>query len=206
MALIGVVYRFNGDTYSWPEYHERLEQFYELNHIQTEPKKRAMLLNAIDQHVYIILRGLCNPHLPKDKTYDELVQVLSGHFVVRKSIFRERVKFYQAVQGENDSIAEWFGRVKELAVGCRFGIRSEKILLDRFVSGLRSSSILDRLCEENDDLTIDQSVLIAKCVESSMAKKIKTPTKVDPSEEIEMCPCCVGLPLNYAFLQNKPYY
>lgn len=200
MALIGVVYRFSG-VGSWSDYHEGLEQFFEINQIHTESKKKALLLNAIETYVYEVLRGLCHPTMPKDKTYEELIVIMNNHYISRKSVFRERIKFYQAVQTVYDSISDWLACIRELAVDCKFGVNSDAVLRDRFVSGLRSTTIRERLYEENEDVTLEKCLEIAKCMESSLV--IKKTVKKNVNDDVEMCPCCVGCPPSYGFLMNK---
>lgn len=167
MALHGTFYRFSGEPNTWTVYHERLEQFCTLNDIHSDSKKKALLLNATDEYVYKILRGLCNPQLPAEKTYSELIALLNKHYVVRSSVFYERVKFYSVRQNAGDSIADWFAVIKSLSVECKFGVELDAILLDRFISGMVSSPILDRLCEEDEKISIERAVEIAKRLESS---------------------------------------
>lgn len=165
MAFIGQIPYFYGGG-DWTVFSERLDQFFEVNDID-DVKKRALLLTALDDQIYKTLRDLCHPQLPKDKTYAELIDLLNKQFVVRTSVFRERAKFYLARQYANESISNWFARIKNLSVDCKFGEQFDVIMLDRFISGLRATSILDRLCEEAEDLTIQKAVEIATSKESS---------------------------------------
>jgi len=171
MAFIGELPVYYSGISDWQVYTERLEQFFEVNEIAPE-KKKALLLTSLNEDTYKTLRDVCHPQLPKDKTFDELIELLNKQFVVRTSVFRERVKFYTAKQYANESIAFWFARIKKLSIDCKFGDRFDAVLLDRFISGLRSSAILDRLCEEDDDLTLQKAVEIASSKESSKADSV----------------------------------
>lgn len=168
MALIGDIPRFYNAGDDWQVFTERLEQFFEINDVADE-KKRAILLTSISDDVYKTLRDVCHPVLPKNKTFDELCALLNKQFVKKTSVFRERVTFYNAKQMKDESIASWFARIKKLSVDCKFGDRFNDILLDRFISGLKSSVILERLCEEDEDkLTLQGAVEIAITKESAM--------------------------------------
>lgn len=168
MALIGEIPRFYNCGDDWMVFTERLEQFFEINEVADE-KKRAILLTSISDDVYKTLRDVCHPVLPKNKTFDELCALLNKQFVKKTSVFRERVTFYNAKQMKDESIASWFARIKKLSVDCKFGDRFNDILLDRFISGLRSSVILERLCEEDEDkLTLQSAVEIAITKESAV--------------------------------------
>lgn len=164
--MLGQLPYFSPYHSDWNIYIERLEQYFEVNDVDAE-KKKALLLTSLDESVYKTLRDVCHPQLPKDKTYAELIQLLSKQFVVRTSIYRERVAFYTAKQEVIDSIAVWFARLKKLSVGCQFGEHHDDVLLDRFISGIRLSAVLDRLCEEDHTLTLAKAVEIATAKESS---------------------------------------
>jgi hypothetical protein len=58
-------------------------------------------------------------------------------------------------------VITYYGRLKKLSVDCKFGEFLEAVLLDKFVTGLRPGQVLDRLCEENESLTLQQAVDIA---------------------------------------------
>lgn len=168
MSLIGEIPKFYSQHDDWQVFTERLEQFFEINDV-AEDKKRAILITSISDDVYKLLRDVCHPVLPKNKTFDELCELLNKQFVVKTSVFRERVTFYNAKQMKNETISNWFARIKKLSVDCKFGDRFDEILLDRFISGLRSSPILDRLCEEDEDkLTLQNAVEIAITKESAI--------------------------------------
>lgn len=76
-------------------------------------------------------------------------------------MFRERVLFYSARQEKNESILSWLHRIRSLSADCKFGAKIDAILLDRFISGITTATILDRLCDENEGLTMQRAVEIA---------------------------------------------
>lgn len=168
MAFIGELPRFDNQCDDWMVFTERLEQFFEINDV-VEEKKKAILITSIGDDIYKTLRDVCHPVLPKNKTFDELCDLLNKQFVIKTSVFRERYSFYNARQMAGESIANWFARIKKLSIDCKFGERFDATLLDRFVSGLRPSPIFDRLCEEDEDkLTLQSAVDIAITKESSI--------------------------------------
>lgn len=168
MALIGDMPRFQHNGDDWLVFTERLEQMFEINDVTAE-KKKAILITCIDDDVYKTLRDLCHPMLPKEKTYEELCSLLGKQFVAKTSVFRERHAFYNACQESQESVAEWFARIKRLSHDCHLGAHFDVILIDRFISGLQSNTILDRLCEEDEDqLTMQQALEIAMLKESSI--------------------------------------
>lgn len=158
--LYGQIPEFYGTGDDWNVYYERLEQFFEVNNIPDE-KRGAFLISVIGSNSYKTLRDLCHPTLPKDKPFAELCDLLRRQFSPQISIFRERAKFYNSKQENHENVTLWYGRVKKLSVDCRFGDHLENVLLDKFITGLKPGAVMDRLCEENETLTLQQAVDIA---------------------------------------------
>lgn len=167
-GTIGHVPYFTIFSNNWKLYVERLEQFISLNKIPEE-KKANVLFSGIDDPLYSLLRDTCHPQLPKEKTYEELIEILSQYFVRGKAVYRARYEFYNAKQYEFESISDWFDRLRNQTRNCNFGENINDILLDRFISGLRPSLILDQFGEVNEDsLTLESAVQIAVDMECSL--------------------------------------
>lgn len=166
--MIGSIPEFNGSVDDWNVYHERLEQFFEVNDIPEE-KQVALLISVIGGDSYKTLRDLCNPVLPKNKTFEELSELLRKQYTPQVAIFRERTNFYNCRQEAHENVTQWYGRLKKLSVDCKFGENLEAILLDKFVTGLRSGQVLDRLCEENESLSLEQALELAVNKECSIS-------------------------------------
>ena len=164
---IGSIPTFNQSVDDWVTYSEILDQFFVMNDV-AEEKNPAYLIASIGGPTYKTLRDLCHPQLPKTKTFDELCDMLSKQFSPQIAIFRERSKFYLAVQHPSENVTRWYGRIKSLSVDCKFGDHLEAILLDKFITGLKNGQVLDRLCEENEEITLQKAVDIAMNKECSI--------------------------------------
>uniref|UniRef100_A0A182NH65 Retrotrans_gag domain-containing protein n=1 Tax=Anopheles dirus TaxID=7168 RepID=A0A182NH65_9DIPT len=158
--LIGTIPEFIVNCDDWNVYYERLEQFFEVNEIPAE-KRSAFLISCIGSQAYKSLRDLCHPSLPKDRPFEELCELLRKQYSPQVAIFRERTHFYNATQTVGENVTQWYGRLKKLSVDCKFGSNLEAILLDKFITGLRPGQVLDRLCEENETLKLEQALDIA---------------------------------------------
>uniref|UniRef100_A0A182RAY6 Retrotrans_gag domain-containing protein n=1 Tax=Anopheles funestus TaxID=62324 RepID=A0A182RAY6_ANOFN len=158
--LIGTIPEFYSSFDDWNVYYERLDQFFEVNEIVPE-KRSAFLISCVGSQTYKTLRDLCHPSLPKDRPFDELCELLRKQFSPQVAIFRERTLFYNATQSVGENVTQWYGRLKKLSVDCKFGSNLEAILLDKFITGLRPGQVLDRLCEENETLRLEQALDIA---------------------------------------------
>jgi hypothetical protein len=158
--MIGSIPEFNGNCDDWNVYAERLEQFFEVNDIP-EAKRSALLISVIGADTYKSLRDLCHPVIPKNKPFEELCELLRKQYSPQVAIFRERATFYNARQNAGETCTVWYGRLKKLSVDCKFGENLESILVDKFITGLRPGQVLDRLCEENETLTLERALDIA---------------------------------------------
>lgn len=124
--------------------------------------KSGILISSLNSDTYKILKNLCIPELPKNKSYDELISLLESHFVIKMSLFKARRIFYTAGQSRKESVNEWFTRVKTMAVNCGFGDRElAPILKDRFVSGLSYGPVFDSVADESPKMNVDNIIRIA---------------------------------------------
>lgn len=83
MAYLGSIGQFNAKTGDWTLYQEQLDQFLEINKIKPDLKKAALISN-IGQDTYKLLRNLCTPSLPGEKTYDEIYVRFLQNIFLRK--------------------------------------------------------------------------------------------------------------------------
>jgi len=170
---MGSLAPFNVDVDSWKIYQEQLEQFLEVNKIKTDLKKSAFI-SCIGQDAYKLLRDLCTPDLPKNKSFEELCTLMENHFTPKINVFRERNNFYMTSQQEGESIADFTARIRNLSTNCNFGgDKLEGILIDKFVFGLKSGKIKDRICEEKptSETTFSQIVEIALAKETYLVNE-----------------------------------
>lgn len=144
----------------WEIFIERLDQYFLANLIEAQ-RKVPVLLTSVSETVYKILKNLCNPEKPSTKTYEELTELLNVQFKTKKSAFRKRVQF-DSLKQTNESISDWFIKVKTSASDCEFGAQLEERVKDKFVAGMKPGRILDRLCEEEISKTLKDLFELAK--------------------------------------------
>lgn len=140
---------------------ERLEQYFVVYDIHEENKQISTLLIRISEATYKILKSLTHPELPKDKTWEDLTEILRLRFRPRKSIFRMRIIFEKLCQGDGELVSKWYTRIREAAAGCEFDNYLEERIRDKFVTGMAAGPIQERLCEENVTKEIKDLVDIA---------------------------------------------
>ncbi|VVC35786.1 Integrase, catalytic core,Aspartic peptidase domain,Ribonuclease H-like domain,Retrotransposon gag [Cinara cedri] len=171
-SYLGSLAQFNVNIDTWQIYQEQLDRFLEVNKIKNDFQKSA-LLSSIGQDAYKLLRDLCTPQLPKEKTFEELCSLMENHFTPKINIFRERNNFYAASQHDGESVADFTARLKNLSTKCSFGANLESILIDKFVFGLKSGKIKDRICEEKPtvETTFSQIVEVTLAKESYLSNE-----------------------------------
>ena len=60
-----------------------------------DDKKVAVFLTVIGSKTYSLVRSLVAPELPKDKSFDDLVAVLTQHFEPKPLVIAERFHFHK---------------------------------------------------------------------------------------------------------------
>lgn len=143
----------------WEIFIERLDQYFQAN-LVSEDRKVAVLLTLVSEDVYRTVKDLCFPFLPKNKTYEELVEVLNTQYKQRVPVFRRRIEFENLKQA-NDSVSQWYLRVKKAAALCQFGTQLDSRIKDKFVVGMKPGRIQERLCEEEVTKELKDLVEIA---------------------------------------------
>lgn len=75
---------------------------------------------------------------------------------------KERRIFSRAQRNQvgHESVNEWVARIKNLAANCKFGDSLQQNLVNKFVDGLEGKAF-DRICEEDENLTLDKAQEIA---------------------------------------------
>ncbi|CAG9131885.1 unnamed protein product [Plutella xylostella] len=134
-------------------------------------KRRAILLSSLAEPTYKLIRDLALPKSVGTLSYNNVVELLDGHFETKKCGFAERCKFYGATQARGESLADWAARVRGLALHCDFGASTlEEALRDRFVLGMQSGPERDLLfTKAMEDLTLSKALELADGVRAARA-------------------------------------
>jgi len=174
---IGQLAEFDPTSDSVSAYVERAQLFFQANEI-AEAKRVAVFLTAIGGRTYTLLRNLLAPTVPKDKSFDEIVDTLKKHFEPKVLVIAERFKFHSRGQAVGESVAQYVAELRRLATHCNFDAYLDEALRDRFVCGLRSEATQKKLLTETD-LTFQKAVDIAHTMETAAdnARKLQSPSR-----------------------------
>ncbi len=148
MNLLGRLDEFDGSKEEWPQYIERVNHFFVANGIDDATKKKSAFLSSIGPATYAIDRNLVSPDKPGDKSYEELVTILTDHFNPTPSETVQRFKFHSRFRKPMESVAKFVSELRLLAEFCNFGTSLEEMLRDRLVCGIQNSHIQKQLLGE----------------------------------------------------------
>lgn len=155
--------QFRPSTDNWAIYQERLEQYFVFQDIMEPENKKAMIISVIGNFAYGDLRNMCAPNSVSSKSYDELCALLQQQYADPENVHFERKKFYAATRN-GEPVQQLLLRLKGLATPCKFGAEYHSKLLDKVVT-LQEDRVFDRICEEDENLTLDQAIKIIMRVE-----------------------------------------
>ena len=134
-------------------------------------KRRATFLSVIGPGPYQLLRSLLSPTEPSEKTFEELVAVLSDHYSPPPSEVMQRFRFNSRSRKPGESVAAYVAELRRLAEFWNDGPTLDKMLRDRLVWGIGDESIQRKLLQEKD-LTLQQAVTLAQGSETA-ARNVK---------------------------------
>lgn len=162
--VLGRLQEFDPGVDNMSTYLERLELYFEANAVEA-PRKVAVL-TVIGAKAYDTLRSLLAPTFPRDKSFDELIQILKQHYDPKPLVIGERFHFYKRSQKPNETVAEFLADLRKLSIRCEFGTFLDQALRDRFVCGVRNETMQKKLLAE-DGLTVARALGIAQSIEAA---------------------------------------
>ena len=105
MATHGIIGKFDSRTEDWASYTERFTEYFTANDVKSADKKRAILLSGVGPSTYQVIRNLVAPDKPTEKTFDQIVKVVKGHYQPTPSVIVQRFKFNTRSQKPGESIS-----------------------------------------------------------------------------------------------------
>ncbi|XP_062550789.1 uncharacterized protein LOC134215670 [Armigeres subalbatus] len=145
-------------------YLEQFQNFLELNSVEDESKKVPLFISSIGQDAYKILKEICAPSDPKEKSFDQMKTLLVEYFARRE--------FYRRNQRPGEYTGVFVNELKRLSIKCNFGPFAHEALRDRIACG--------KLPEEATDKKP------AAPAASDASKKAKTQQPQKPSVPLEV--------------------
>ena len=153
----------NGED--WVEYSERFEMYLLANGIGEDNIKRAVFLSSIGGPTYKLLRSLMGEAV-KTTSFADLVKALKDHLHPVPNVIAERFHFFKRDRKSGESVSDYITELRRLSEHCGFAAELNTYLRDRFVCGLNSEGIQQKLLTVKD-LTLAKAVDTARSFESA---------------------------------------
>ena len=132
-------------------------------------KKANILIKSLPVNVVTDLQRRLKPVKLSEATYDQLIDKLTGQFIVKKSIVGASIRLLNRKQGENETIEHYARVLNDYASECKYrDCCRDRMIRDAFISGLHSSTIVGGLlqdCELNEEKSFNDCVSKAKLLE-----------------------------------------
>ena len=137
----------NGEDFT--EYAERFEMFLQANSIENADIQRAVFLATIGASAYKLLRSLLGEAV-KTKSFKDLVKSMKDHLQPEPNQIAERFHFFKRDRKHGESVSDYIAELRRLSERCGFAGELNTYLRDRFVCGLTSEKIQQKLLTMKD--------------------------------------------------------
>lgn len=117
-------------------YLEQFDNFLELNSVEDDSKKVPLFISSIGQDAYKILKEICAPSDPKEKSFDQMKTLLLEYFARRE--------FYRRNQRPGEFTGAYVNELKRLSIKCNFGPFTHDALRDRIACGKLPDDTADK--------------------------------------------------------------
>lgn len=158
--------KFDKTSMVWTRWQQRLEGAFSIFNVP-ESKKAHYLLHHMGMETFNILADKVAPQNPYNKTYREIVDILSRHFSPTPLEIAEIFRFHQRKQKSDETVNDYVTALQKLSIHCNFGDYLQKAIRNQFVFGIANDRIQNRLLEIKD-LTLDKAVETANAIELSI--------------------------------------
>ena len=165
-AALGKIDEFNLKDDDIDEYYERVEQYLYANDVDDEKKQTAIFLTVMGSETYSLLRNLLTPEVPSKKTIKVLYEKLKEHLKPKPIVIARRYVFHSRDQHEGESLNEFYAALRKLSLDCEFKTFLDESLRDRFICGMRSDRIRQRLFTEK---TLELKVAVQTAINMEQA-------------------------------------
>ena len=168
MATHGSLGEFDPRTRDWKTYVERAKQYFLANDVNAEDKQRAILLSAVGDKAYSIIKDIVSPDALTEVALKTLIEKATKHFQPEPSEIVQWFRFHTHVRESHESVATFIAQLKQLAESCNFGDteRVNEMLRDRLVCGVANEKWQQRLLAE-EGLTYETTTKLLLSLEAA---------------------------------------
>lgn len=124
-------------------------------------------MTSMGPSAYRLLCNLVHPERPKDKSFQQIVEIMKGLYEPKPLVIAEGFWFrkrFSGFQKSNESASKFAAKLQQLSAKCDFGDRLDEALLDGFVSGISNGACQRKLLSE-EGLTFAKELEVAMNME-----------------------------------------
>ena len=143
------------------------------------------MLNVCGAETYKLLRSLCAPNNPSEKTYDQLKVLMKQHLSPTSDIIAERSAFNTCNRNPPESVSKYVAELKRLSQDCGYGASINDMLRDRLVCGINDLRIKKKLLSEGSSLTFDNALKIAPSMEAAAQQSTAMQTQISNERKVD---------------------
>ena len=167
---------------NWSRWIRRFERFRQASGLQSKSQEsqiNTLIYTMGDQADDILLSFQLSEE--DKKKYDIVLTKFQGHFVKRRNVIYERMKFNQRIQQEGESVESFVTDLYALSETCNYGELTNEMIRDRIVVGIRDDSVAERL-QIDHELTLDKVISIAR--QGETLKKQQPTVRMQQQQEV----------------------
>ena len=161
----GKLEEFNAGGDNVEDYKERFLLYCAANGLEDADKQKAVFLTCVGTATYTLFKNLVRPVKPQDKSLDEFFALLKSYFEPRIVVIAKKFRFYQRLQREGETIANYMAKLRRLSKHCDFGDYLDTALRDQLVCGIYQEAVQRKILAESE-LTLTKVVHIAQAAET----------------------------------------
>ena len=117
----GTLCAYDSNKEDWQSYVERLELFFTTNDVNDAEKKRAILLTSCGIETYQLFKGLTAPAKPVQKTFNELVILMTNPENPKRNLIAERFQFNIRNRKAGETVLQHMAELCGLSQYCEYG-------------------------------------------------------------------------------------
>lgn len=111
---------FTKEIQPWESYLEQLEQHFTAYAVINQEKKKSFFLSWSGEEIFELLKKLFGGEKLFNKTYKEVTEKLTEHFVSKVHVIAARYEFHNLAMKPNQTYREWVAELRGIARNCKF--------------------------------------------------------------------------------------
>ncbi|KAI4476122.1 hypothetical protein M0804_013852 [Polistes exclamans] len=155
--------KFNPDWMDFPIWLNYFEYLVYVLHIPDD-RKTHILLNMMDYNTLLMIKEEIAPDKIQYLSYDMLVDTLENMYSSYPGKYTARFRFEIRNQMNGEPARHYADTLTKLIKKCNFIYHEDSILLDRFITGLRSQRAVNTLSQIRN-LTLEIAINLTESIE-----------------------------------------